>query len=121
MRRVFKNRPFMRWARGIGLTDAALRGAVGEMTRGLIGADLGGGILKKRVALPGRGKRGGARTIVATNRGDLWIFLYGFAKNERDSITPGELAFAKQIAQDLLGHGSEGINRLLEARELEEI
>jgi DNA-binding transcriptional regulator YiaG len=36
------------------------------MAGGLIDADLGGHVVKKRVALPGQGKRGGARTIVAT-------------------------------------------------------
>jgi hypothetical protein len=44
------------------------------MERGLIDANLGGGIIKKRVALPGRGKRGGARTLVATNSANRWFF-----------------------------------------------
>ena len=52
------------------LNDAMLCQAVSEMERGLLDADLGGGVLKKRIALPGRGKRGGIRTLVATNQGD---------------------------------------------------
>ena len=70
MRRVFKTRPFARWLRKTDLDDDALFRAVADMERGLIDADLGGGVLKKRVALPGRGKSGSARTLVATNRGD---------------------------------------------------
>ena len=41
----------------------------------------------KRLALPGRGKRGGARTLVATNKGNRWFFLFGFEKNARANIT----------------------------------
>ncbi len=65
------------------LSDPVLCAAVEEMERGLIDADLGGGVVKKRVALPGRGKSGGARTLVATNKGNRWFFVFGFEKNER--------------------------------------
>ncbi len=68
MRRVFKTRHFSRWLRKSDLTDAALCAAVSEMVAGLIDAEWGGDVLKKRVALPGRGKRGGARTLVATRK-----------------------------------------------------
>lgn len=64
--------------RKAGLTDDALRDAVTETVLGLIDADLGGHVVKKRLALPGQGKRGGARTIVATRLADRWFFLYGF-------------------------------------------
>jgi len=73
MKRIFKTRYFARWMRKTELSDEALYSAVIEMTHGLIDADLGGGILKKRVGLSGRGKRGGARTLVATNKGNRWI------------------------------------------------
>ena len=65
------------------LTQEALCLAISEMENGLIDAELGGGIVKKRVALPGRGKRGGARTLVATNKGSLWFFVFGFEKVKR--------------------------------------
>jgi hypothetical protein len=68
MRRIFKTRHFSRWMRKTELFDEALCTAVSEMNEGLIDADLGGDVVKKRVALPGRGKSGGARTIVATNK-----------------------------------------------------
>jgi hypothetical protein len=84
------------------LTDSALCRAVAEMAQGLIDADLGGGIVKKRVGLAGQGKRGGARTLVATNKGSRWFFVYGFEKNDRANITNDELAALKEIAEELL-------------------
>lgn len=102
MRRVFKTKAFARWARRAGLSDAALCGAVQEMASGRIDADLGGRILKKRVALPGMGKSGSTRTLVATNKGSRWYFVFGFEKNERDNIEPNELAALKRLATDLL-------------------
>ena len=65
------------------LTNQSLCLAVAEMAAGLIDADLGGGVVKKRIALPGRGKSGSTRTLVATNKGTRWFFLYGFEKNDR--------------------------------------
>lgn len=72
------------------------------MARGLIDAELGGGVVKKRVALPGRGKSGGARTLVATNRDTRWFFVFGFAKNERANIEDRELTALQKLAGDLL-------------------
>jgi len=80
MKCVLKTRTFSRWQRKIGLQNKTLREAVEEMKNGLVDADLGGGVFKKRVALPGRGKSGGARTLIATNKADRWIFIYGFEK-----------------------------------------
>jgi hypothetical protein len=76
--------------------------AIREIQEGLFDADLGGGIIKKRVALPGRGKRGSTRTLLATNRDDHWFFVFGFEKNERDNITSKELEALRALAADLL-------------------
>ena len=102
MRRVFKTRHFARWMRKTELTDAALCQAIEEMAAGLIDADLGGGVVKKRVGLAGRGKRGGARTLIATNKGDRWFFVFGFEKNERADIDDEELEALRELAADLL-------------------
>ena len=72
------------------------------MVRGLIDADLGGGVVKKRIGLAGRGKRGGARTLVATNKGNRWFFVFGFEKNERANIADDELEALRDIAEQLL-------------------
>ena len=102
MRGVFKTRRFNRWMRKTELTDQALCDAVSEMERGLIDADLGGGVVKKRVALPGRGKSGGARMLVATNNGNRWFFVFGFEKNDRANVSGKELEALQAIAADLL-------------------
>ena len=85
-----------------GLSDEALCQAVAEMAGGLVDADLGGNMVKKRIALPGRGKSGGARTIVATNLGNRWFFLFGFAKNERSNIDADELEALQELAKQYL-------------------
>lgn len=91
------------------------------MESGLIDARLGGGLFKKRVALPSGGKRGGARTIVTGNFRDRWIFLYGFRKSERDNIDEKEERDLKRIAGTLLESGWTALGQLLEAGQLLEV
>jgi hypothetical protein len=119
--RVFKTRWFSRWARKQRLSDRALRAAIEEMEQGLIDADLGGHVYKKRVALAGRGKRGGYRTIIAYRLADRAFYMYGFAKNERSSIDDEDLKTFKAIARELLAHGDALLNRLMEDEELFEV
>lgn len=107
--------------RKAGLTDEALCHAVAEMARGLIDADLGGDIVKKRVAVPGQGKRGGTRTIVATKMANRWFFLYGFAKNERGNIDSNELKVFKEVAKEVLRLNGRQIADALSAGEFVEI
>lgn len=104
-----------------GLTDAVLCKAVQEMPAGLVDADLGSGVVKKRVGLPGRGKRGGARTLVATNRGTRWFFVFGFEKNVRSNISDSELEALQNLAADLLSKPSEQLNHAVADGALEEI
>lgn len=118
---TYKTRWFTRWARKEGLGDTVLRHAVKEMTEGLFEASLGGNLIKKRVARPGEGKRGGFRTIVATNLRDRWFFVYGFAKNERDNIEEDEEAALKKLADKLLKLQPEALARALDAGELVEV
>jgi hypothetical protein len=84
------------------LSDHNLCNAVEEMCAGLIDADLGRQVFKKRVATPGRGKSGGARVVVATNLGNRWFFVYGFEKRERANIDARELAAFLRLAGVLL-------------------
>ena len=91
------------------------------MEQGLIDANLGGGVVKKRLALPGRGKRGGARTLVATNKGNRWFFLFGFEKNARANITAEELKGLREITRQLLGMTSEQLNEAVQDGSLQEI
>jgi len=91
------------------------------MEKGLIDAELGGCVVKKRVPLPGRGKSGSTRTLLATNKGSLWFFMFGFEKNERANVSPTELEALKVLAADLLKRSSAELDGLVESKALEEI
>ena len=119
--RIFKTRFFARQMQKIGLSDELLLNAVDEMERGLIDADLGGGVVKKRVALPNRGKSGSTRTLIATNKNNRWFFMLGFEKNQRDNISSSELKKLKDVAFDLLQMSSEQLNDFLSHQQIEEI
>ena len=103
------------------LSDEVLCTAVVEMRQGLVDADLGGGVVKKRVALPGRGKSGGARTLAATNKSDRWFFLFGFEKSERPSVNAKELEALQKVAADLLKLSSKELDAHVAAGALQEI
>jgi len=118
---IYKTRHFSRWARKAGLKDSFLKAAVLEIQCGLLEADLGGGIVKKRIALPGRGKRGSTRTLLATNLKDRWIFVFGFEKNERENILENELTTLKMLAKDLLGMSAAQIKVAIEEGFLVEV
>ncbi len=96
--RIFKTKLFAKFARRERISDASLVEAVERAGRGLIDADLGGGVLKQRVARQGQGRSGGYRTLIACRFGDLAVFLFGFAKNERDNIDDEELAELRAAA-----------------------
>lgn len=121
MQRVFRTRSFNRSLRRSALTDDALCRAVDEMRRGLVDADLGGGIFKKRVALPGRGKRGSVRTIIAAPRGNRWFFLFGYEKNERATISSTERDALQLYASEFVGMSSAQLDLAVECGDLQEI
>ncbi len=119
--RILKTRTFTRWARREGLADGELAGAVSEMKEGLIDARLGGGVFKKRIARRGQGKSGGYRVILASNLGKRWVFIFGFAKNERDNIDDKELKLIKDLAAAYLAMDEQMLKRAIAAGELVEI
>jgi len=121
MNMIYKTYHFNRWAGKTSLSDDLLRRAVVEMTNGLIDADLGGGVFKKRIALPGRGKSGSARTLLATNRDDRWIFILGYEKNERANISDKERDALRMIAKDLLGLSAEQLQKMVNEGALLEV
>ncbi len=103
------------------LVDASLCDAVREMVAGLIDADLGGDVVKKRVALPGRGKSGSVRTLVATRKASRWFFVFGFEKNERANVTANELEALQMLASDLLALSGPQLDQAVEDGALQEI
>ncbi len=121
MNRVYKLRHFARWMRKTELTDALLCAAVREMSQGLIDADLGAGLIKKRIAVSGRGKSSGFRTLVATNKGGRWLFMFGFSKNERANISDPEKEALQELAQDYLAKTERELTELVADGSLQEI
>jgi hypothetical protein len=94
--RIFKTRALARFAKRETISDESLVVAIETAKRGLIDADLGGGLIKQRVARPGQGKRGGFRMLIGF-RSDRAIFLFGFAKNERENIDDQQLTTLREI------------------------
>jgi len=80
------------------LKDQDLLFAIAEMEAGLIDADLGGNVLKKRIALPGMGKRSSSRVLVASKLVRKWFFLFGFTKNEKSNVSDDELIYLQETA-----------------------
>jgi len=118
---AFKIKAFAKWASSEGLSDIALALAVVEMEKGLIDAKLGGQVVKKRVALSGRGKRGSARTLVAFRQGNKAYFIFGFSKNERANISDKELRALKMLAKELMSYTAAALTKATKAGELIEI
>src|SRR5215475_2359162 len=99
---IYKTKVFAREAKKLGLPDSDLRKAVEAAEKGLIDADLGGGIIKLRVARRGQGKSGGFRTVLAYTAGSRAVFIYPFAKNDRANVTSAELETMREIGQAFL-------------------
>jgi hypothetical protein len=119
--RVFKNTTFARFAAKEDIDDEALKAAVDEMERGLLGADLGGDVYKKRIARAGAGKSGGYRVIVCFRRGERTFFMYGFAKSDRDNIEDDELRQYKRLAKYMFEMTETQIEAELKIGKLSEV
>lgn len=119
--RVFKTRGFARFARQEMINDAALAKAIRQAETGLIDAELGSGLIKLRLARPGSGKRGGYRTLIAYRAGRCAVFLFGFAKSERENIAPDQIADLKAIASDILTRSEDDLTDDVEQGRLQEV
>jgi hypothetical protein len=119
--RVFVTKQFNRFARSERMSDAKLCEAIERAEGGLVDADLGGGLIKQRVARPGQGRSGGFRTVIAYRRLGRAVFLYGFAKNERDNIDADDLARLKKLAAVYLGATMPELETWCEEGELKEV
>ena len=119
--RVFKTKWFARFVRREGIADKSLREAIERAERGMIDADLGGGLIKQRVAREGQRRSGGYRMIVAYRVRVRAVFLFGFAKSQREDIERDEMLFLREIAADLLSADAAKIRERIEAGALQEI
>lgn len=118
---LYKTRPFARIARKAGITDSALKAAVEEMRKGAIHASLGGNVYKQRVPLPGQGKRGASRVIIAANLRDRWIFVHCYLKNTQANISHDEEQAFKDFACVYLNLSEETVQTAVENGILEVI
>lgn len=119
--RVFKTKWFSRFARKEGLADEKLLESLKEIENGLIDADYGGGLIKKRLARDGEGKSGGYRTIIAYRSETRSVFMFFFAKSDKDNLTRSEVAEYKAAAEIYLGLSDSQIAQAVENKELEEV
>lgn len=119
--RVFATKWFSRFARGERIGDDRLCEAVQRARRGQIDADLGRGLIKQRVARAGEGRRGGYRVLIAYREEVRAVFLYGFAKSERDNIGAADLASWQTRAQEVLGAAGDLMERNMAAGNLKEV
>jgi hypothetical protein len=120
-KRIFKTKTFSRWLNKNDLNNRYLLEAVEEMEKGLIDADLGCNVYKKRVERPGMGKRSGARVIVATKLLKRWYLMFGFTKNEKLNISDDELLSLQETAKRLLNLSDQEIEVAISANQLEEL
>jgi hypothetical protein len=92
------------------LPAGELSKAIEEISSGNFEANLGGHIVKKRIRFEGKGKSGSGRTILCYKQNDRAIFIHGFAKNEKDNLSPKELVAFKEVAKILLNLSEKEIN-----------
>ena len=111
--RIFKTKLFVRFARRERIGDDSLREAIERAERGLVDGSLGGDVIKQRVAREGQGRSGGYRVLIAYRRGNRAIFLYGFAKSERENIDDDELATLQDIAAGWLKANDAKLGRAI--------
>ena len=119
--RIFKNAWFDRFARKEGISDKSVAQAIERAERGLIDADLGGGVIKQRVARPGQGKSGGFRTVVLYRTKERAFFVYGFAKSDRDNLSKGEEVQFRMAASHVLGLSGDQLEVLIGQGQFSEV
>jgi hypothetical protein len=119
--RVFKTKAFGRFARSQRISDASLCDAIRRAERGLIDADLGGGVIKQRVARPGQRRSGGFRTLIAYRAKTRSVFLFGFAKNERDNVDDDELTTLREIAKGWFAADVRGLAKAMAEGLIQEV
>ena len=109
--RIFMTKWFRRFARKEHLADEMLLDAVRRAERGQIDADLGGGVIKQRVARPGQGRSGGYRTLLLYRSRSRAIFAFGFAKNRKADLEPDELEAYRELAKVYLAQAERAIDK----------
>ena len=119
--RIFKTKWFARFARKEKIAAERLHEAVLRAGRGNIDADLGGSLIKQRVGRLGQGRSGGYRTLIAFHTRTRSVFLYGFAKSQKDNVGEEDLDNLKKLAARFLALNDDELRQALEETELIEV
>lgn len=112
---------FAKWATKQNIMGNELHKGLEEIRSGTFEANLGGHIYKKRIRFEGKGKSGSGRTIVCYQKGDIAIYIHGFAKNEKSNLSNKELIAFKEFAKVLLGLSDEKIQIAVKAGDFIEV
>lgn len=119
--RIYQNKPFQRFARKENIRDSELCDAVERADRGLVDADLGGGVIKQRIARQSQGRSGGFRSIILYRSQERAFFVYGFSKSSRANITAAELADLKDLAEMVLNYDAKVLQAAIAADAWKEV
>lgn len=119
--RIYKNAWFERFVRKQNIADSALQDAVRRAEQGQMDADLGGGVIKQRIARAGQGKSGGYRTIILYRQEQRAFFVFGFAKSEQANINGEEVTQFKKMAKEVLALSDEQMAVLVANRRFWEV
>ena len=112
-----KNKFFTRWARKNAISDKALIDAITEFESGLFEASLGNHLFKKRIALAGKGKSGGTRTILFYQEGRKLIFCFGFEKNQQENLSHAEVKFLNRMSDSFQNLPEEEIVKNIKTKD----
>lgn len=122
--KIYKHKSFHQWAKSEGLTDDLLKQAVEEMNAGLYEANLGSGLYKKRIAMKGKGKRGGYRVLLAfkqESQESRSFYVYGFAKKDKANINEKEKGVYRDLAKVLLNADEKILAKMIKQGSLIEV
>jgi hypothetical protein len=110
---VYKSKAFARFAKKARITDSDLCKAAQLADEGMIDADLGGGVIKQRIARAGAGKSGSSRSIILFRKGNRAVYVYGFEKKDLANIKPDELEAFRELAKVILGYSKVEIENMV--------
>ena len=112
---------FERFAKQQGIEDSALYDAISRANKGSIDADLGGGVIKQRIARRNEGRSRGFRSIILFRRGDRAFFVYGFAKGNRSNLRPDELEVYRSFADEVFGYEEADLAKVVDRNKWKEL
>ena len=119
--RIFLTTWFERFAKQQGIEDLALYDAISRADEGLIDADLGGGVIKQRIARRNEGRSRGFRSIILFRRGYRAFFVYGFAKSDRSNLQPDELEVYRSFADAVFGYDEADLAKVVDLNKWKEL